>query len=238
MTTVAIMQPTYLPWMGYFGLMDRVDTFVLLDCVQFARRSWQQRNQIKTAQGAQWLSVPVLSKGLRDQAIRDVQVQPDAGFPGKHVRGITDAYGKARFFADHAAGLFRLLEAGTTNLAEMTCALIDQLRQEFAITTPLVMASSLHPDGAKANLLAAICHRLGATRYLSPPGSRVYLDDSRAFEELGIEVAYFTYQHPEYPQLHGPFLPYMSAIDLLFNCGADSLSVIRSGVGADAETAA
>ncbi|MBF0135078.1 MAG: WbqC family protein [Magnetococcus sp. DMHC-1] len=229
MTTLAIMQPTYLPWAGYFGLMDQVDQFVLLDSVQYDRRSWQQRNRIKTADGAQWLTVPVLSKGLREQRIQDVAIDTGRDFIVTHARSLRTAYGKTPYFQDYVPGLIDILEKGHARLAALTMELIQWLRDRLGITTPLLYASTLETTGSKAELLAGICTHLGATRYVSPPGSKEYLDNSTAFADRGIPVGYFAFEHPQYAQPFGEFIPYMSVVDLLCNCGPESLELIRKG---------
>ena len=228
-TVAAIMQPTYLPWMGYFGLMDRVDKFVLLDSVQFARRSWQQRNQIKTSQGSLFLTVPVLTKGNRGQAIVDVLIDSSQGFPENHVRSIAQSYSRAPYFDRYSSGLFTILHQRHRHLVELTNNLIDWLAGELGITTQIVRSSMLAAKGTKAELLANICQEVGCHRYISPPGSSNYLDASDAFYLAGVGLAYDHFQQPIYRQCHGEFLPYMSVIDLLFNIGPDSLGVIRSG---------
>lgn len=231
MTRVAIMQPTYLPWSGYFGLMQAVDVFVLLDTVQFARRSWQQRNQIKTATGAQWLSVPVLSKGKREQLISEVQIDRSGAFEAAHRRSIELNYAKTPYFRAYGADLLATLGSPSLQLADLTADLIALLRAQLGIKTRLIRSSALNGNGAKAELLASLCRELGATCYVSPPGSHDYLDKSDAFTKLGIPVDYYAYRHPVYSQPHGEFLPFMSVIDMLFNCGPASLDIIRNASG-------
>ena len=227
MTRVAIMQPTYLPWSGYFGLMQSVDVFVLLDSVQFARRSWQQRNQIKTANGAQWLTVPVQSKGKRDQLICEVELDNSSGFAATHRRSIEMSYAKTPHFNQYADMLLSLLDNSSSLLADLSITLILQLKAQLRITTRVLRSSELGGSGAKADLLASLCMQIGATTYVSPPGSKQYLDDSDAFELIGVPVEYFEFKHPEYPQPFGEFLPYMSIIDMMFNCGERSSELIR-----------
>lgn len=227
--TIAIMQPTYLPWIGYFDLMDQCDLFVLLDTVQFDRRSWQQRNRIKTAQGELWLTVPVRSKGLRTQKIHEVEIDAQGDFATKHIRSVERAYAKAAHYRSHLAQLTRILGQGHRYLAQLTIELIGWLRQELGIRTELVRSSELGVDGKRIDLLVTICETVGAQRYLSPPGSRVYLDGTTQFQERMIELVYHRYRHPHYRQLSGDFIPYLSILDLLLNEGGNSLSVIRSG---------
>lgn len=230
MTKVAIMQPTYLPWSGYFGLMHAVDVFIFLDSVQFAKRSWQQRNQIKTANGPQWLSVPVSTKGKRDQLIAEVELDKSSGFAAAHRKSIEMSYSKTSCFKAYADTLLPLLDNPSPLLADLTIDLTLQLKSMFGITTKILRSSELASVGAKADLLASLCQQVGATSYISPPGSREYLDESDAFEKIGVPVQYFAFKHPEYPQLFGEFVPYMSSIDMLFNCGERSLALIESGI--------
>lgn len=228
MTRVAIMQPTYLPWSGYFGLMQAVDVFVFLDSVQFARRSWQQRNQIKTARGAQWLTVPVTSKGKREQLISEVEVDGSSNFSATHRKTIEANYAKAACFLEFGPGLLDRIERPHTLLADLNIDIIEYCRSLLGIETPLLRSSEMKGSGAKADLLASLCKEVGATEYVSVLGSKDYLDESSAFADIGVPVRYFNYHHPEHPQLFGDFLPYMSVIDMLFNCGAHSAGLIRN----------
>lgn len=225
---VAIMQPTYLPWAGYFGLMQAVDLFIILDSVQFAKRSWQQRNQIKTPSGAQWLTVPVLSKGKLNQLITDVEINPDSDFPLGHQKAIETNYRKTRYFENYAQRLFTRLRAPSKKLAEITTGLILEIKDFLGIPTPILRSSQLASSGAKAELLAALCREVRASEYISPPGSKEYLANSAAFAKCEIQIKYFEFCHPQYPQNYGPFLPFMSTIDLLFNCGPESTGLIRA----------
>lgn len=233
MTTVAIMQPTYLPWIGYFGLMDAVDEFILLDSVQFARRSWQQRNQIKLADKTTWLTVPVISKGLRDQEICHVTIDPSSSFVQKHIRTIEAAYSKAPYFDLYAEALFQIMLTDHKKLSELNIALIRFIKNALNIDALLKCSSDLENVGSKAELLAHICTQVGATEYLSPPGSKEYLGQSNIFKEKSISIKYFKFSHPEYPQRYDPFVANMSVIDLLFNTGPTSLDYIRSECGVE-----
>ena len=227
MTRVAIMQPTYLPWSGYFGLMQSVDVFVLLDSVQFARRSWQQRNLIKTANGAKWLTVPVLSKAKRQQLICEVELDKSSDFAAKHRRGIEMSYAKTPYFSQYADTLLPLLNDNSPLLVDLTVGLILQLKAQLGIDTCVLRASELNGNGNKADLLASICKKIGATSYVSPPGSKVYLDESDAFEKIGVALQFYDFKHPEYSQLFGEFLPNMSIVDMLFNCGERASAMLK-----------
>ncbi len=228
---VAIMQPTYLPWIGFLAMIDRVDRFVFLDDVAFNDRSWQQRNYIRAGDDKRMLTVPVLKKGRRGQSIKDVEITPDGAFPEEHIRSIQLAYGKAPFFGDSAPALFEMMRREQTRLSEMTIAVTRWLLDVFGIVTPTIYASALNVGGSKADHLVAICQEVGADRYLSAPGSREYIEDSGVFQAAGVSVDYHDYAHPEYRQAGNGFIPYIGAIDLLFNEGRDAgLGILRSGV--------
>ena len=228
---VAIMQPTYLPWAGYFGLMQSVDLFILLDNVQFARRSWQQRNQIKSPSGAKWLTASVQKRGRRDQLISQVELDNSGGFADVHRKTIIHCYRKAKYFENYSADLFKQICYPKTMLCDLNQSTIELLASQLNISTPIQSASDIGGVGNKADLLADICKIVGATQYISVPGSKGYLEGSSAFDERGISVRYFQFDHPFYEQLHGDFLPYMSVMDMLFNCGSESPDLItRSSV--------
>ena len=216
------MQPTYMPWVGYFSLMASVDTFIILDSVQFSKRSWQQRNQIKTEAEAKWISVPVISKGKRDQLITDVKIDYSGKFPESHINIIEQSYRKSPFFNDYSEDFINILRKNYEHLSSLSVDLILLIRSLLNIKTKIKYSSSFNVEGSKDILLAELCKAAGASEYLSPPGSKVYLDNSHAFIESNISVNYFDYKCFEYDQINGAFLPYMSTIDLLFNCGPES----------------
>ncbi|WP_421787341.1 WbqC family protein [Hyphobacterium sp.] len=226
----AIMQPTFLPWCGYFALMDAVDLFVFLDDVQFDKRSWQQRNRIKTPNGPLWLTVPVLTKGRREQSIADAEIQPDAKFPDSLWRTIEMNFAKAPYADRHLPFLQNIMTSGHHRLCDLNLALIDWMAGEFGITTPTVRASATPVNSAKVDRLVALCQAQGVTDYLSPPGSKAYLEASDAFDTAGIALEYFDYAHPEYTQLHGAFEPNLSALDLLVNEGPRAGDILRTGI--------
>ena len=229
MRKVAIMQPTYLPWMGYFDLMDRSDVFVLLDSVQFDKRSWQQRNRIKAPSGELLLTVPVFSKAKRDQAICEVEIDQTGNFEEKHIKTLEHYYGKAPFFAKYMNEIATILRKKHQYLAEVTIELINWLKGVMGIESELTRSSSLGVQGRKVELLVAICKSVGAERYLSPVGSKAYINENNIFPQNNIELEFQDFEHPIYAQLYGDFIPYLSVIDLLFNEGGRSLEVIRSG---------
>lgn len=232
MKSIAIMQPTFFPWIGYFALADRVDEFVILDNVQFDKRSWQQRNRIKTPQGPQFLTVPVKSKGKSNQLIKDVEIlqEGDRNPLKKFLSSIEQNYRKSDYFSNYIDDIVTLLGVSHKNLLSLNMAILKWSWDVLDIKTPMTKASALAVTGFKDELLVNICKNRGAEVYLSPPGSKIYLDHSETFNRAGIEIVYHKYQHPEYTQLHGVFEPYMGILDLILNEGEKSLEILRSGV--------
>ena len=228
---IAIAQPTYLPWLGYFDLLDQVDKFVLLDTVQFSKQSWQQRNRIKTPTGLQWLTVPVVFRGRMGQRIVDAEIR-EPEFWRDHLRTIELNYRRAPFFDLYYPALSELLRAGSSGLrlAELTIALFRWLSEVLGIKTPIVRSSELAAEGKRTQLLAEICSLSGATTYVSPLGSADYLlHEMPILTGRGVTVVFQHYEHPLYHQLFPPFQAHASVLDLLFNEGGKSLATIRSG---------
>ena len=230
---IAISQPTYLPWLGFLDLIDQVDTFVLLDNVQFEKQSWQQRNRIKTPTGLLWLTVPVIFRGRLGQKIQEVEIR-DADFSRKHLRAIELNYSHAPFFNAHFPALSSILQACTSgmSLIDLNLDLLQWVLKLLGIDTPLIAASSLGREGKRTELLANICEKLGATQYVSPVGSAEYLlREMNVLTDAGVQTVFQNYKHPEYRQLFPPFIPFASALDLILNEGPSSLAIIRSGRG-------
>lgn len=232
---IAIMQPTYLPWIGYFDLIDQVDQFVFFDNVQMVRRSWGVRNRIKSAQGELFLSVSVSKNKSRNESLyNNASINYDTKWQHNHLKSIVHNYKKAPYFENIYEVLEPLLTTEYVSIGALNSTIIHKLCQGMDLTTPLVSASSLDDlVGKKDELLASICQALSATEYLSPKGSAVYLEAENpggAIVKHGMELYYHEYEHPVYPQLYGAFIPYMGIIDLLFNVGfGEALNYIRQG---------
>jgi hypothetical protein len=228
---LAISQPTYLPWLGYFDLIDEVDRFVLLDSVQFERQSWQQRNRIKTPTGLQWLTVPVMFRGRLGQSIQEVEIR-EPEFWRNHRRSIELNYRRTPYFDTYFSPLVELLEKGFRGglLVELNICLIEWFCRELGICTPLSRSSEMNREGNRTTYLVNLCQVLGSDQYLSPLGSADYLlDDLQQFSDAGIEVTFHNYHPVPYRQLFPPFVPYASILDLLFNEGPEALTIIRKG---------
>ena len=224
---VVVLQPGYLPWLGFFDQMARCDTFVVYDDVGFDKNGWRNRNRVKTRDGVRWLTVPVLlAEHSAQPRIRDVRIDPRAPWARKHLATIEQSYRQAPFFEPLFGSLQTVLSQPYEYLVDLDLALIDALARRLGLKTRLVRSSELGVEGERVERLVRICRRLGADRYLSGNAAQCYLDEER-FREAGISVAWQNYRHPEYPQLHGGFEPHLSVIDLMFNCGADSLRILR-----------
>jgi len=228
---VSIMQPTFVPWLGWFDLADQSDKMVLLDDVAFSKQSWQQRNQIRTQNGLQYLSVPVKTAGRLGQKIADCETV-DSSFVVKMNKTIAANYSKARYFdANYGELATTLSKAVSTNrLVEINCSLISWMAKKLEITTPMIRATTLGVGGERGEHVAAICQSLGADQYLSPAGAESYLiEDKPAFDRRGIMTFIHVYEHPEYTQQFKPFMPFASALDLILNLGPAAGEVMRKG---------
>jgi hypothetical protein len=217
-TVVAIHQPNFLPWMGYFHKMMLSDVFILLDTVPYTKNGYQNRVKIKTAQGARWLTIPVLTKGRFGQLTSEVEIKDNIGWRKTHLLTLTTNYARAPYFADTMAWLRTAYDSTTTRLAQFNQTLIEIVRKELRIETPLVLASTLNAGGSSSQHLLELVQKVGGTTYLSGPSGRHYLDEA-PFLEAGVKIQYQQFQHPVYPQLHGDFVRGLSIIDLLMNVG-------------------
>jgi hypothetical protein len=218
MKTIAIMQPTYLPWLGYFELMKRSDIFVIYDCVQFEKQSWQQRNRIRAQQEALMLTVSVKTKGKLLQKINEVEIDKLRQPCKKHFHAIKMNYSKSRNFELIIGELEKIYFRDQDRLIDLNMDLIELGRKMMKINTPMIFADTLDVHGSKVPALIDICKKTGATHYYSPLGSKGYIDENNLFPENNIELSYQHYNHPVYKQMHYPdFISHLSFIDYLFN---------------------
>lgn len=217
--TVAIVQSNYIPWRGYFDLIRRSDVFVLYDDVQYTRRDWRNRNRIKTVSGLQWLTIPVEVKGKYTQKIRDVKIA-DPEWRNDHWNTMHHAYARAENFKNYSDQIEFLYRSATSEwLSEVNLHLIRGLCGVLGVHTDIRLSSEFLLNEGRSERLLGICRDLKATTYLSGPSAQEYLDVS-LFRSAGIEINWMDYsRYPTYPQLHGPFEPAVSVLDLIFNIG-------------------
>jgi hypothetical protein len=227
---LAVMQPTYLPWIGYFDLIDDSDVFVFHDATQFEKQSWQQRNRIKAGGELRWLSVPGLITGRSTQSIKEVEIVRPAAFPMKHVHQLEEHYRRAPYFNRYFPELRSILTNNALTLSQLNQTIIRWVSATLGLSPRFEMSSALQATGLRSDRLVNLCLELGATTYLSPLGSAAYLvQDYELFRQHGIEVVFQHYEHPVYRQLTEPFLPFASIVDTLFNEGDNTLALVRSG---------
>ena len=198
-----------------------------MDNVQFEKNSFINRNRIKTAQGAQWLTIPVKMKGHLVGSLRDTEIDETRAWRDKHLKSISLNYRRAPHFEQCFSELERLISQPQSLLAEFCWDQIRFWMQKFGIETRLERASELPVSGTKSALVLAYCQFFGATRYVSGVLGRDYLVESD-FERAGIAVEYQDYSPPAYPQLWGEFIPRLSVVDAWLNCGADIKHLLRS----------
>jgi hypothetical protein len=221
---VVILQPSYIPWRGYFDQIHKADLFVFYDCVQYDDRGWRNRNKIKTAHGAQWITVPVNSKGCQTSgtAIKDIPIVWESDWAEKHRRTIALSYAKAPFFSDYTKLLEDIYSRRDESLSDLTCETIEMIARALGIEhTRFLRSSKLPAAGTKTDRLLSILKHLGATHYISGPSAQSYMELDK-FDTASITVEYMRYSYPDYPQLHGPFESQVSVLDLLLNAGPDA----------------
>ena len=224
---VSIHQPQYLPWLGYFSKIDRSDIFILLDNVQFKKNEWQNRNRIRTAEGWQWITVPVLHKFL--QKISEVEINNTVQWGKKHLNALITNYSKAPFFKEYIGFFEQTYAQDWKCLVDINIHIIQNLVKIMGIPDKeLILASKFESREGPTERLIDLCKQVGADIYLSGKDGAKYLDLD-IFKKESVEVIFQDYKHPQYPQLFGGFEPYMSILDLLFNCGPESLSILRKG---------
>lgn len=224
---VAIVQSNYIPWKGYFDLIASVDEFILYDDMQYTRRDWRNRNQIKTPQGLQWLTIPVQVKGKYHQKIRETEVD-GADWRDAHWKALAQNYRRAPHFDAEARWIEPLYrEHGDVMLSAVNRRFIEAVCSRLGIETRISSSWDYRLDDGKSERLASLCQQAGGDVYISGPAARDYLEEA-VFESMGIEVQWFDYAgYAEYPQLWGDFVHGVSVLDLLFNCGPDARRFLR-----------
>ncbi len=221
MRCLASIQPSYIPWCGYFHIIQKSHVFVFLDNVQYTKRDWRNRNRIKTASGSQWLTVQVGRVPL-STLINQVELDPSSGWAEKHWNRIETCYGEAPFFEQYAPPLKAIYESSWTSLSDLDIELTIKLCELLKIhDVEFHRASDLDIVGTKTDRFLQMCDRLGATRYLSGPAAKSYIQPSD-FERAGLELEWMVYDYSEYEQLYPPFDPQVSVIDLLFMKGSEA----------------
>ena len=229
---VVILQPSYIPWRGYFDQICRADLFIFYDDVQYDKRGWRNRNQIKTPQGKQWLTVPVHSRGAQTEnlPIQQIRIAWDLPWNQNHLKALQHTYAKAPYFRQYMPLLDEFYGRRDEFLADFTIDFTIALARELGNGRTRFMRSSeiTGINGQKTNRLVQILQAVGATHYISGPSARDYIEKEK-FDATGISLEYMEYNYPEYPQLYPPFDPYVSVLDLMFMTGSEASRYIVQG---------
>lgn len=221
MKRVAIIQPNYIPWKGYFDIIHDVDVFIFLDDVQYTQRDWRNRNKIKLANGtSSWLTVPTL--GGRNQAIHEVAIDRGQDWPRKHGTALLHSYAKAPFFERYHPRFVEIVSSGHERLVDLDIELTKQLMEWLGLEREVLRSSEMGGTGAKDERLVDLVTKVGGDFYLSGPAARDYIVPER-FSSAGIGLGYHDYSgYPEYPQVSEPFDHYVTVLDLLFAVGPEA----------------
>ena len=220
-----ILQPFYIPWRGYFHQIQKADIFIFFDDVQYEKRGWCSRNRIKTANGTQWLSIPVLNKGsiIQNTPINEIEIDKSQNlWREKHRKTLRQSYGKAPFFAKYEQLLSDFYERDDQLLADLTIDLTVALARELGIEkTKFRRASEFAASGVKTGRLLFLLEKIGATHYITGAAAKSYIEEEK-FKEAKIELEYMSYDYPEYEQFYPPFDGRVSILDTLFMKGGEA----------------
>lgn len=228
---VVIHQPDFMPYLGFFHRLLIADCYVVLDNVQFVygSRSWTSRDKIKTAAGTKWLTVPV-EKCPQHTNICDVFIKNELNWKERHLNLLWENYRRAAGFTEVFPYVENLYQLSCERLMDFNMCSIQMLMDLLGISTQICFSSQIAGHGKSNMLLADILKKVGSSRYLSGVGAKDYYDPA-VYEDAKIEVIWQEFQHPVYPQQFGGFIPYLSSIDLLLNCGIEaSRKILRSTI--------
>jgi hypothetical protein len=226
---VTVHQPQFLPWLGYVDKIDQSDIFVILEDVQYKKQEYQNRNRIKTPKGPVWLTVPVMIKGLSDQNINETLIDNQSDWRRRHLSLLKENYRKAPFFSEYYPEIEAFyMQKRWELLSELNIEMLMYIFNKLGVTTTVRNSTEISVEGVKTLRNVNITLAMGGDTYLSGQGAKEYLEED-LFDNAGVKLRFQEYSHPVYPQLSGEFAPYMGVFDLMFNCGEESLAVIRSG---------
>ena len=229
---VCILQPNYLPYIGYYDLIYKCDDFVIYDDVQYTKNDWRNRNQIKTPQGSMWLTVPVLADNRMTEyrLIKDIQINNDIDWSTKHMKSLLMNYTRAPYFREVYELLGEELEKKWHNITDLNNVLNSKIVNYLGFSKRFYSSHALGVGrgSGRSERIVEICKALEATHYLSGDAAKAYLNE-KLFNDEGMRVVWHNYTHPVYKQLWGEFKPYMSIVDVLFNHGKSAFNIIKEG---------
>ena len=227
---VAILQSNYIPWKGYFDIIDSVDEFIIYDEMQYTKNDWRNRNKIKTPNGTQWLSIPVKTKGHISNLIRIMDAElVDGKWAKSHWNTIVQNYKKAPYFSNYS-DVFEKLYAECASeklLCNVNYKFIYAIAEVLGIKTKISFSQDYGLIEGKTERLVDLVQKAGGAEYISGPAAKDYID-AELFDDAGIKLTWMDYSgYPEYPQLNPPFEHGVSVLDLIFNCGADARKYMK-----------
>ncbi len=235
MVRLGVLQSGYLPWLGFFDQINRCDLFIIYDDLQYTKRDWRNRNRIKTSQGIFWLTVPIRAKGAIKKRISQIEICYQQDWPRKHWKALKMNYARAPFFHQYSSFFCELYKKRYTYLSQLNRAIIEYCLKQLGITTPVIYSYEIGIEDeylkqCKGKIdpterIIYLCKYFGAHTFLEGSAGRNYINKA-LLKRAGIKLEYQDYIHPTYPQLFGPFVPYLSVIDLMFNCGEESLKIL------------
>ena len=231
MKTVAISQSNYIPWRGYFDLINSVDEFILYDDMQFTKRDWRNRNTIKTSNGLLWLTIPVKVKGKFLQKINETEID-GSDWAEKHWKTIKMNYSKAPHFRELENFVQTIYEEAASKplLTEVNVLFLNKICSFLGIRTPIRNSAEFILAEGKTERLVDICKQTKATKYISGPAAKEYLEEQQFFNQK-IDVEWMNYNgYKSYTQLWGDYQPSVSIIDLIFNSGKNSMNLLQKAV--------
>ena len=225
---IAISQPTYLPWQGYFALIDYVDEFIFLENIQFNKRSWQQRNKIINNNKEIFLTMPVKTKGKYIQNICDVEIDSFEKHKMKHIISIKNTYSKCRYFDQYFVGFEKIFSKNYTKLSELNKDLIIHICKVLDIRTTISSDKIFSLSSKKTDYLKDICLKKKCDNYISTLGSKNYFGEAQYFPDTKIKIDFFDFKDSKYSQNSKNFISRLSIIDLLFNIGPNTLKYLKN----------
>lgn len=228
---IAGHQPEYLPYAGFIFKAMSADVFVLVDHIQYGKKQFQNRNKIRTANGSDgwaWLTVPVITHGKFEQKICEVKINNESNWRNKHFKSIYYSYKNTPFFENYIPLFEKIYSQKWEMLVELNKAIIETIFEILDVKIKIIKSSDYNIIGQKTEMLIDMCKKIGANGYLSGQGGKLYVDELM-FKKAGLSHQYCEFEHPIYHQKFKPFIPCMSVIDILFNCGPESFKIIKSG---------
>jgi len=225
---VSIMQPTFLPWLGYFHLMIKSDLFILLDDVQFEKRSWQQRNKFIISKKTSFLTIPVNSKNKFNQKINEVLIDNTQTWKEKHLKTFQHNYGKHKFFKEIFLLITNSYNKNFKTLLELNTSLIYSIKEYLSIKAKIELSSKFETSTKKENKILDLLKITNAKKYVSTIGSKKYLGEGNSLKKENIGLEYIDYKCENYFQKNNKkFIDHLSTIDALFNLGPNTKNIIK-----------